>query len=166
MKITSCIWAFFIAFQALAHGNHHHEHGQEAPQPEQPATQQIYQRIGEAYVQRVKPIFTQKCFDCHSDKTVYPAYYKIPGIKQYIDSDISEAREHLDFSKDYPFISHASPLEDLDAIRKELDEGEMPPFGYRLAHRDSAVSEDEKRLIYDWVDWAKVQLKSLPGAKN
>lgn len=164
MKTAICTWAFFFAIQSFAHGDHHH-HAEQA-QPEQPGAQQIFQRINEAYIQRVKPIFMQKCFDCHSDKTVYPGYYKIPGVKQYIDSDIREGREHLDFSKDYPFVSHASPIEDLDAIRKELDEGEMPPFVYRLVHRDAAVMDDEKRLIYDWVDWSKTQLKSLQGAKN
>lgn len=123
-------------------------------------------RINEAYLLRIKPIFQKKCFDCHSDQTHYPSYYKYPGIQQWIDSDIQEAREKIDFSKDYPFLTRSNAvgagksIELLDSIKKELDEGEMPPFLYRWAHPDSMVLPEEQRLIYDWVDWAKNQLKA------
>ncbi|HIM93564.1 MAG TPA: cytochrome C, partial [Campylobacterales bacterium] len=29
----------------------------------------------------MKPIFENKCFDCHGTLGTYPWYYKIPGIK-------------------------------------------------------------------------------------
>ena len=151
----------FWAGSALAHGNHHHAQAETPATPDAALALKVaYGKIGEAYVQRVRPIFLEKCFDCHSNKTVYPNYYKIPGIKQYIDSDIAEGREHLDFSNDYPFVSHATPLEDLDAIKKAIEEGTMPPLLYRLMHRETAIAPDEKRLIFDWVDWSRSQLQA------
>ena len=61
-------------------------------------------------------------------------------------------------------MSHATPIEDLDAIKKEIEDGDMPPLVYRLMHRETAVQPDEKRLIFDWVDWAKAQLQAIKGA--
>ena len=55
------------------------------------------------YQLRVEPIFKKSCMDCHSGQTRFPWYYKIPGIKQMLDSDISEAGHHLDMSASYPF---------------------------------------------------------------
>src|SRR5262249_32661879 len=141
MKTGCFLGLLLVASPVWAHGNHHHGHAEQPQIAENDPLKQSFERVNLAYLQRVRPIFAQKCFDCHSDQTVYPGYYKIPGVRQFIDSDIREGREHLDFSRDYPFISHAKPIEDLDAIRKEIDESEMPPLIYRLAHRDSAVTD-------------------------
>jgi hypothetical protein len=159
MKLAAaCL--ILLCSQAFAHGDHHHPgKGALTQAPSTPEAVSVNQKINEAYVQRVRPIFVEKCFDCHSSQPRFPSYYKIPGVKQFIDSDIADGKKHLDFSKDYPFVSHATPVEDLDAIRKEIDEGDMPPFTYRLMHRDAAITPDEKKLIYDWVDWSKSQLQ-------
>ncbi|MBK9039223.1 MAG: heme-binding domain-containing protein [Bdellovibrionales bacterium] len=60
-------------------------------------------RINELYKDKVKPIFQKKCFDCHSQNTQYPLVLQIPGARQLIDGDIEEAKEHLDFTNDFPF---------------------------------------------------------------
>src|SRR3989338_5754589 len=62
-------------------------------------------RIRILYNTLARPIIEKKCFDCHSSQTKYPAYYKLPLVKWLIDSDISEAKEHLDFEKPFPFGS-------------------------------------------------------------
>ncbi len=91
---------------------------------------QKYTQINKLYIKTVKPIFKKSCFDCHGNTTNYPWYYKVPGVKQLIDSDIKESKKHLDFSKDFPFISHETPLKDLDAIGKSVNNNSMPPFRY------------------------------------
>jgi uncharacterized membrane protein len=143
---------------AFAHGNHHHQ------QMEAVLPASVSQQINEAYLQKVRPIFLRKCFDCHSDRTLYPVYYSIPGVKQLIDSDVREGREHLDFSKDYPFVSHAMPVEDLDAIGKAIEERQMPPTAYRLVHPRSVVTLEERRIVFDWIDEAKHLLQSSAGS--
>ena len=115
--------------------------------------------IREDYRRRVEPIFKKSCMDCHSSQTRYPWYHKVPGIRQLLDSDISEARHHLDFSEGYPFKSHATPTEDLDAIAESIQKGAMPPFSYRVMHRDAAMSDDEKNTVLNWVETSKLLLK-------
>jgi hypothetical protein len=113
------------------------------------------QAIGAAYREKIEPIFKDKCMDCHSAHTVYPWYHQIPGVKQFIDSDIAEGREHLDFTDGYPFKSHATPQKDLDAIAEEVTEGDMPPLMYRLMHRGTGVTDSERQIILDWVKNSK-----------
>lgn len=139
----------------LSHGDKKHVAKEEAPEvkPEKAIRDinLVLMAINKDYKNTVKPLFEQKCFDCHSDKTDYPWYYRIPGIKGFIDGDIAEAREHLDLSKDFPFGGHGDPAEDLEELEKVISEGSMPPFQYRLMHWGSGFSEAEKELILAWI---------------
>lgn len=47
------------------------------------------------------------------------------------------------------------------AIRKSVDEGAMPPFRYRILHRNSALSEDEKAKVTAWIDASITSLDQL-----
>ena len=141
---------------AEAHQGHHHL----SPEPNAvPSPQPEHERNARAiqldYQNRVAPIFEKACMDCHSSRTQYPWYSKIPGIKQMIASDIEEARSHLDFSNGFPFMSHASLVEDLDAIAKSIKDGSMPPFSYRIMHSGTALSAEEKEHVLDWVARSK-----------
>ncbi len=109
-----------------------------------------YKKINEEYLQNIKPIFKAKCFNCHSNTTSYPFYYKIPGVKNMIDKDIKEAKKHIDFSKDFPFISHETPVNDLKSLNKIGQEGGMPPLKYIIAHWDSKLSKKDKEAMIEW----------------
>jgi len=110
----------------------------------------IYSEINKTYITDIKPIFEKKCFDCHADVKNIPWYYKIPGVKQMMDKDIREAKEHIDMRKDFPFISHESPLDDLKSIKKIGTKGGMPPLRYILAHWDSRLTDAEKKKLVEW----------------
>jgi hypothetical protein len=120
---------------------------------------ETYKKINKAYLSQIKPIFQKKCFDCHSNQTVYPWYYKIPGVKQLIDDDISEAKEHLDFTSDFPFLGHEGPYEDLLAIKKTTQEETMPPLRYRIMHWKSYLTDTDKKLILKWISQSIKEIK-------
>ncbi len=108
--------------------------------------------INKAYLKDIKPIFKVKCFDCHGSIESFPWYYKVPGIKQLMDWDMEESKEHLDMRKDFPFVSHETPLNDLKSLKEVIEEDEMPPIQYILGHWDSYLTEDEKKQLFSWVD--------------
>jgi hypothetical protein len=89
----------------------------------------------------------------------------VPGAKQLIESDIAEAKEHLDMSADFPFKSHSVPKEDLKAIRDSLIEKTMPPFRYRIMHWSAGLSERERAVVLKWVEesLARLEKKSTPS---
>ena len=121
-----------------------------------------YKIINNEYVKSIKPIFEKKCFDCHGNITKFPWYYKVPGVKQMVDYDIKEGKKHLDMSKDFPFISHVTPLKDLEGIKEVSIEGDMPPLRYVLGHWDSRLTEREKQSILSWSKASIQMLKGVP----
>lgn len=148
----------------LAHGNEvHDDKEKEEIKPKKEVVEEvkrnIYEPINQSYLNNIKPIFENKCFNCHSNKPNYPFYYKIPGVKQLIDHDIKEAKTHIDMSDDFPFISHDSPINDLKSIRKSTINDTMPPLRYVIAHWDSRLDEVEKEQIIKWVDESLKLLK-------
>jgi uncharacterized membrane protein len=160
LKGPSCFFylVLLFAFNPLyAHkGETHDEKTDKIEiQENNPRTEAAYKRVNELYIEKIKPVFKNKCFDCHSNSTVYPWYYKVPGVKQIIDKDIREAKEHLDFSSDFPFAGHGEPLEDLEEVKEVLEEGSMPPWNYRLMHSNSSITTKEKKTILEWIEAAE-----------
>lgn len=144
MKGSIFILLFLFVLPSWAHEKHKNK---------SPGTnKKTLQKINSSYLKNVKLIFKQKCFDCHTNQTHYPWYYPIPGIKYLIDDDIQEAQKHLDMNDDFPFGGHGSPKEDLEGIKKVVEDGEMPPLRYRLLHWGSALTEEEKTVVFKWVE--------------
>jgi hypothetical protein len=114
--------------------------------------------IAHNYLVDIKHIFRQACFDCHTSLTEYPWYYSLPGIKDMIDSDIEDGREHLDFSNDYPFLSHAPLTDDLRAIGRVIQDNSMPPIQYRVIHWSQALEPEQKAKVLRWVEDSLAQL--------
>ena len=65
---------------------------------------------------------------------------------------MKEAKKHLDMSKDFPFLSHETPLKDLESLKEVIEESDMPPFQYVLGHWDSRLTKEEEKKLYQWVE--------------
>jgi hypothetical protein len=124
--------------------------------------QAAVETIAHNYLIDIKPIFRQACFDCHTNLTSYPWYYNLPVIKTKIDKDISEGREQLDFSNDYPFMSKGKLTDDLEKIAENLADNSMPPFPYTVMHRTKSINNEQKEKIIDWVN-SSLKLLSNAG---
>jgi len=62
---------------------------------------------------------------------------------------LKRQKKHLDISKDFPFISHETPLKDLKSLRFIGLKGGMPPLRYILGHWKSTLNDDEKKSLYN-----------------
>ncbi|MBI4667371.1 MAG: heme-binding domain-containing protein [Nitrospinae bacterium] len=167
-KFNGCLAALavsaillFPAPSVYAHGGERHEAAPPA-QASIPSGRERLAVINERYIKEVKPIFKRHCFDCHSKMTVYPWYYAIPGAGWLIDRDIRKAREHMDMSADFPFKSHSTPLKDLEAIEKAMNEGTMPPWRYRIMHTDAPLGDTEKAITLRWAAESRKLLTAAP----
>lgn len=111
--------------------------------------------------ERLKPIFKDGCFDCHSDQTDFPWYHSLPIIKGWLDEHVAEARDELDMSNGFPFGGHSRRQADnLLKMKREIEEGEMPLLSYRIMHWGAAPNDEEKDSIYAWIDRSLVLLAS------
>lgn len=118
-------------------------------------SKEILAQINKDYIKNVKKIFSNKCLACHGVNNSMPWYYSIPGPKQLMDHDMKEAKEHMDMSNDFPFGGHGSPIDDLDALKKTVDKGNMPPFQYKIIHWKSGLSGKEIKVIKKWIQESK-----------
>lgn len=111
----------------------------------------LFLEINSQY-QQVKPIFERSCYDCHSQSTNYPWYYKLPVVKGIIDDDIAEGLEHLDLSGDFPFRGKGTLLELLGEIKEEIEKDKMPPTGYRMLHWGRLIENEKRDSVFQWID--------------
>lgn len=153
---AKCILVSLVTFAFIGPASAHQDHAHPKPNPALSSSQEekrqaSLHQINERYKQTVKPIFQKSCFNCHSEQTQYPWYYKLPIAKQLIDSDIRESKKHIDLTNDFPFRGHGSPEKDLPAIRKAIEDHTMPPFRYKILHSGSGLSEDEQQVIFRWI---------------
>ncbi|TFH64657.1 MAG: hypothetical protein E4G91_05105 [Candidatus Zixiibacteriota bacterium] len=105
-----------------------------------------------------EPIFVKGCFDCHTDRTRFPWYHKLPVIRGMIDSDIRNAQKRLNMSSGFPFSKRGNVADDLVSIHDELKGGDMPPLSYRFMHWEAKPSQAEADSIYNWIN---LSLKAL-----
>ncbi len=78
-----------------------------------------------------------------------------------IDYDIKKAKRHINMSKDFPFISHNTPLKDLESLREVVIENEMPPLRYVIAHWDARLSKSERETIIKWSEESISKLREF-----
>jgi len=167
-KLTRKLFMYLIVLSPLgllAHGGEIHSVEKKVIVTQKPNKDQslltVYSSINNKYMKEIKPIFVKKCFDCHGTITKYPWYYKVLGIKQMMDYDMKEAKKHMDMSKDFPFISHETPMKDLKSLKEIGLKGSMPPLRYILGHWDASLSETEKQSLIKWSEESISSLKEV-----
>lgn len=154
-NLLSLLGLALIALPILAHKGKKHAPDAAVPKQAAETKQQRLGRVNALYLKDVKPIFQKKCFDCHATAARLPWYANIPGPKQLIRRDMREAKKHMDMRKDFPFAGHGAPLEDLEAIEGILKDGSMPPWRYRIMHRDSKLTKSENDAIRAWINQSR-----------
>jgi len=152
-----------VSITLLAHTEHHHGKHSNTAQAEEPAAdlKKVYADINKEYFLSVKPVFDKKCAACHSVDVAAPWYTSIPIVHWIVESDRSEAKEHLEISKGFPFAGHGTPEEDLKAIREVASKGTMPTWLYSFMHPGSKLTEEDKAKVLNWVDTSEKKVTAV-----
>ena len=98
----------------------------------------------------VSAIIERSCQNCHTYKTVWPWYSQVAPMSWLVANDVKEAREHLSLS-DWANYDKKKALSKLDQICEEVSEGKMPPTSYTMLHPEAKLTEEDKRILCDWV---------------
>ncbi len=97
----------------------------------------------------VKLLLRRACYDCHSNETVWPWYARVAPFSWLVAHDVGEGREKLDFST-WDAYDGAKRKKRLGESAKEIAEGEMPPWYYRLMHPEARLSAEEGEALRAW----------------
>lgn len=105
----------------------------------------------------IAAILENKCYDCHSNNTVYPWYSEVAPISYWIDGHIEEGKEHFNVSQwdTYDLEKKEHKMEELV---EEVEEDKMPEGSYTWIH--GSLSEEEKEKIIAWGKKVRAEYKS------
>ena len=130
VRAAVIVIGLFLVIQLIPYGrNHNNPPVVREPAWDSAATRELTRRA---------------CFDCHSNQTVWPWYAGIAPASWLVYNDVNEGREKLNFSD---WLNGRREGKKAGKIRKEIEEGEMPPFQYRLAHPEARLSGEEKQNL-------------------
>jgi len=98
----------------------------------------------------VLQILKTSCYDCHSNNSIYPWYPNIRPFSWWINHHIYEGKESLNFDQ-WGTYTLKKKNHVLHEIEEQIEEGEMPLESYTWIHKNAVLTEQQKKLIYDWV---------------
>jgi hypothetical protein len=105
----------------------------------------------------VKIKIVDACYDCHSDKTVYPLYNKIAPVSWMLARDIRRAKKHMNFSE-WANYDKKTQIKLLTNICDEIKAGDMPLKSYVFMHSRAVINPKELEEICKWTDQAAEQV--------
>jgi hypothetical protein len=103
------------------------------------------------------PSVAKACQNCHSEKTEWPLYSRIPIFGWMVERDVAKARDHMNLSR-WALYTNAEKKDLLARIAAEIRSHQMPPVRYTMLHPEARLSDAETEAIYQWT---KAQRRNL-----
>lgn len=108
----------------------------------------------------VNAILDRSCNDCHSHQTRWPWYSQIAPVSWLVIHDVNEGRKHLNFSMWGSYDERRADHK-LEEVEEEISKGGMPLPIYLPMHPEAKLSDDDKRVLTDWVKSERNRLKQI-----
>lgn len=104
--------------------------------------------------QELKPLFKQKCFDCHDSGTKLPFYGRVFRSRNPVAHHQVDGLKALDFAGGYPFKAQGNPVQIslLKAIRDSVENRTMPIKIYRTVYPRRKITQSDEEKILAWVN--------------
>jgi hypothetical protein len=99
------------------------------------------------------------CYDCHSNNTNYPWYSNIQPVGWLLANHIRKGKNELNYSE-FGSYSPRRQLSKLNGITNSIRDDIMPLSSYKLMHKNSILSTNEKELLIKWLQQAKDSLSA------
>lgn len=100
--------------------------------------------------EKVQASLMRSCGDCHSDQTVWPWYSHVAPASWMVVDNVNQGRRHMNL-QDWEAQPSAKQANDvLIDVCKEINEKGMPPFTYRIAHKNVKLTQSESDTICAW----------------
>ena len=101
--------------------------------------------------EEVANILTKSCYDCHSNNTKWPWYSQIAPFSWWTEHHVSEARRHFNFSE-WQDMDRRHKDRFVEEAEYEILEGDMPLPPYTWMHAHTALSEEDKDIMIEWLN--------------
>lgn len=98
----------------------------------------------------VQAILQNACYDCHSNRTIYPWYTAIQPIGWVMARHIKNGKEKLNFSG-FGNNTKRKQISKLKEMVNQVKDNEMPLLSYKLMHRKARLSAQDKTMLTEWL---------------
>ncbi|MEJ1237497.1 heme-binding domain-containing protein [Chryseolinea sp. T2] len=104
-------------------------------------------------------ILQKACYDCHSNKTVYPWYSNIQPVAWWLAGHVNDGKRHLNYSA-FTTSPLARQFHKFEETVEVLEENEMPLESYTWLgmHSNAKLTDEEKAAV---ISWAKAQMDTM-----
>lgn len=97
----------------------------------------------------VAGILQRSCNDCHSNRTVWPAYSHVAPASWLVASDVNRGRRAMNLSEWGAYTPERSQKL-LREMCSEVTDGEMPGTAYKLMHPAAKLSAADAQSVCRW----------------
>ncbi len=94
-------------------------------------------------------VLRRACYNCHSGETVWPWYSRVAPASWLVAHDVREGRAALDLTA-WNRVRADERAKKIAKMAKEVAGGDMPPWYYRLVHREARLSPDDTAKLRAW----------------
>jgi hypothetical protein len=108
--------------------------------------------------ENISALLQESCYDCHSNNTEYPWYNKVQPVAWFLEDHINEGKDELNFNE-WAEYSDRRKNSKLRSIISQIEEDKMPLDSYTLIHKDAILSDEDKRVIIDYMTALKDSLE-------
>jgi nickel-dependent lactate racemase len=95
-----------------------------------------------------------KCYDCHSNQTVYPWYAEIAPASYWLSDHVKDGKKHFNVSA-WEQYSAKKKDHKLDELIEMVEDGEMPLDSYTWLHDD--ITSEEKEALIKWAQLTRLK---------
>jgi Haem-binding domain len=114
----------------------------------------------------IHAILTRACADCHSNHTTWPWYSHVAPVSWFVVGHVNDGRRHVNLSTWVrPGKEPVDSIDRLNAICREVQNGEMPLTSYELIHWKAKLSPADVKDLCDWSAQERERL-SNPAIRN
>lgn len=107
---------------------------------------------------RVADILNHSCMDCHSYETHWTMLGRIAPVSWWFVDNVNQGRGELNFSE-WTKYRPSYAIATMDAIGEAAAEKAMPPVYYEEFHAHGRLTDDERKILYDWAMSTRYQLQ-------
>ena len=124
--------------------------------PEKNLSANVNNDITKAFVvpDSIQNILKTSCYDCHSNKTVYPWYAEVQPVAWWLDDHIHEGKKEVNFNE-FASYKPRRQFKKFTEIIEQEEEDEMPLKSYTIIHRDAVMSPEKKAQLIAWAQAMK-----------
>ena len=99
-------------------------------------------------------IFNRSCYDCHSNRTVWPWYSGVAPVSWLVAYDVRAGRKEMNLSE-WSTYPPDRKIRFARRMCKEVTEGDMPGSMYTLMHSQAKLTSADVQAICAWSQTAQ-----------